>query len=81
MDPVVKNDVQVCLYLNSQYSLVLSLCSSKHKFCEAISPTSILECNSHKIKIHVYFHSVNILNFVISGLTIWMSIPYLAIKA
>ena len=31
----MKNDVQVCLYLNSQYSLVLSLCSSKHKFCEA----------------------------------------------
>jgi hypothetical protein len=29
MDPVVINDVQVCLYLNSQYSLVLSLCSSK----------------------------------------------------
>jgi hypothetical protein len=25
--------------------------------------------------------SLNILNFVISGLTIWMSIPYLAIKA
>jgi hypothetical protein len=24
---------------------------------------------------------LNILNFVISGLTIWMSIPYLAIKA
>ena len=33
----MKNDVQVCLYLNSQYSLVLSLCSSKHKFCEARS--------------------------------------------
>jgi hypothetical protein len=31
-----------------------------------LSPTSILECNSHKIQIHVY-----ILNFVISGLTIW----------
>jgi hypothetical protein len=30
-------DVQVCFYLNSQYSLVLSLCSSKHKFCEARS--------------------------------------------
>jgi hypothetical protein len=27
------------------------------------------------------FMSLNILNFVISGLTIWMSIPYLAIKA
>ena len=25
--------------------------------------------------------TLNILNFVISGLTIWMSIPYLAIKA
>ena len=37
MDPVVINDIQVCLYLNSQYSLVLSLCSSKHKFCEARS--------------------------------------------
>jgi hypothetical protein len=37
MDPVVINDVQVCLYLNSQYSLVLSLCSSKHTFCEARS--------------------------------------------
>jgi hypothetical protein len=33
----------------------------------------ILECNSHKIKISDF------LNFVISGLTIWMSIPYLAI--
>ena len=37
MDLVVINDIQVCLYLNSQYSLVLSLCSSKHKFCEARS--------------------------------------------
>ena len=37
MDPVVINDVQVCLYLNSQYSLVLSLCSSKHTFCETRS--------------------------------------------
>jgi hypothetical protein len=35
--PVVINDIQVCLYLDSQYSLVLSLCSSKHKFCEARS--------------------------------------------
>jgi hypothetical protein len=37
MNPVVINDVQVCLYLNSQYSLVLSLCSSKHTFCETRS--------------------------------------------
>jgi hypothetical protein len=33
----ITNDVHVCLYLNSQYNLVLSLCSSKHKFCEARS--------------------------------------------
>jgi hypothetical protein len=43
-----------------------------HYYNKFLWPTSILECNSHKIKIHVY-----ILNFVISGLTIWMSIPYL----
>ena len=39
MDPIVINEVQVCLYLNSQYNLVLSLCSSKHTFCEARSMT------------------------------------------
>jgi hypothetical protein len=46
-----------------------------HYYNKFLSPTSILECNSHKIKIHVYFQSLNILNFVISGLIIWMSIP------
>jgi hypothetical protein len=29
----------------------------------------------------MFTFTLNILNFVISGLTIWMSIPYLAIKA
>ena len=50
-------------------------CPFVHYYNKFLSPTSILECNSHKIKIHV----LNILNFFSSGLTIWISIPYLAI--
>jgi hypothetical protein len=48
-----------------------------------LSPTSILECDSHKIKIHVYFLSGHFEfrhfrpHFGI--FLIWMSIPYLAI--
>ena len=54
-----------------------------HYYNKFLSPTSILECNSHKIKIHVYFLSGHFEfrhfrpHFGI--FLIWMSIPYLAI--